>query len=45
MLGKAIPGILVALLQGSIIALAAVLVYRVQFTGSVWLLYLTMFCY
>ena len=45
MLGKAIPGILVALLQGTIIALAAVFVYRVPFSGSIWLLYLTMVCY
>ncbi len=45
MLGKAIPGILVALFQGSIIACAAVFVYRVPFSGSVWLLLLTMFCY
>ena len=45
MLGKAIPGILVALLQGTIIAAAAVFVYQIPFTGQVWLLYLTMFCY
>lgn len=45
MLGKAIPGILVALLQGTVIALAAVFVYRIPFTGAVWLLYLSMFCY
>ena len=45
MLGKAIPGILVALLQGTIIALAAVFVYRIPFNGSIWLLYLSMFCY
>ncbi|PRC90702.1 ABC transporter permease [Solimicrobium silvestre] len=45
MVGKAVPGVLVALLQGSIIALAAVFVYRIPFTGSVWLLYLTMLCY
>ena len=45
MLGKAIPGILVALFQGSIIALAAVVLYHIPFTGSVWLLYLTMICY
>jgi len=45
MAGKAIPGILVAMLQGTIIAAAAVFVYRVPFGGSVWLLYLSMLCY
>lgn len=43
MVGKAIPGILVAMMQGTIIALAAVFVYRVPFSGSIWLLYLSMF--
>jgi ABC-2 type transport system permease protein len=45
MAGKAIPGILVAMLQGTIIAAAAVFAYRVPFGGSVWLLYLSMICY
>ncbi len=45
MAGKAVPGILVAVIQGSIIAAAAVWVYHVPFTGSVWLLYLSMLCY
>ena len=45
MLGKAIPGILIAMLQGSIIALAAVFVYHVPLSGSIALLYLTLFCY
>lgn len=37
--GKVVPAILVALMQGSIIAVGAVLFYRVPFTGSVALLY------
>lgn len=45
MLGKAIPGILVAILQGSVIALAAVFVYGVPFTGAIWLLLLAMLTY
>lgn len=45
MVGKAVPGILVAMMQGSIIAAAAVWVFQLPFTGSVWLLYLSMFCY
>ena len=45
MAGKALPGILVAMLQGTIISAAAVWVYRVPFGGSIALLYLSMFCY
>jgi ABC-2 type transport system permease protein len=45
MAGKAIPGILVAMLQGTIIAGAAAFLYRVPFCGSVWLLYFSMLCY
>ena len=45
MAGKAIPGILVAMMQGTIIAAAAVFLYRVPFGGSVWLLYFSMLCY
>lgn len=45
MLGKSIPGILVAMVQGGVIALAAVFLYGVPFTGPVWLLALTMFAY
>lgn len=39
LLGKAIPAVIVALAQASIIILAAVLIYRVPFEGSVALLY------
>jgi hypothetical protein len=45
MAGKAIPGILVAMLQGTIIAAAAVFAYGVPLGGCVWLLCLSMFCY
>lgn len=45
MLGKAVPGILVAMVQGGIIALAAVFLYRVPLTGPVWLLALAMLAY
>ena len=45
MAGKALPGIVVALLQGSIIAAAAVWIYHVPFLGSVATLYLAMCCY
>lgn len=45
MLGKAVPGILVAMVQGGIISLAAVFLYGVPFTGTVWLLMLATFAY
>ncbi len=45
MAGKAIPGILVALIQGSIIAAAAVWAFGVPFSGTVALLYVSMLCY
>lgn len=45
MIGKAIPALIVALGQATIVASAAVFVYRVPFLGSVWLLYLSMACY
>lgn len=45
MLGKAIPGILVGISQGAIIALIAVLFYKVPMSSSVLLLGLAMLCY
>ena len=45
MLGKAIPGILVSMAQGGIIAAAAVLVYGVPLTGPAWLLGVATFAY
>jgi ABC-2 type transport system permease protein len=45
MVGKAVPGVLVAMAQGSFIALAAVFAYGMPFTGSVLVLLAGMFCY
>ncbi len=45
MTGKTIPALLIAIGQGTLIALAAVFVYRVPFHGSVLLLYFCMVCY
>ena len=45
MAGKAVPGILIAIVQGSFIALAANLIYGVPFTGSVAVLMTGMVCY
>ncbi|HEX8955416.1 MAG TPA: ABC transporter permease [Burkholderiaceae bacterium] len=45
MAGKAIPGILVAMVQGTIIIISAVFLYRVPFGGSALVLYGAMVCY
>ncbi|WP_293760818.1 ABC transporter permease [uncultured Aquitalea sp.] len=45
MVGKAVPALLVALMQGSVIALAAVWIYGMPFTGSVPLFVLSILCY
>ncbi len=45
MIGKIIPAILVAIVQGTIILLGAIFVYRVPFAGSLLLLYGSMIFY
>lgn len=45
MVGKAVPGLIVSSIQGSIIAAAAVLIYGVPFTGSLVWFYLAIFSY
>ena len=45
MVGKTVPAVLVAMIQGTIILLAAVIFYRVPFEGSLILLYLSIFFY
>lgn len=45
MVGKAVPGVLVAMFQGCFIALAAVWAYHVPFTGSIPLLLMGLVCY
>jgi len=45
MVGKAVPGVLVALFQGGIIATVAVFGYGVPFSGSLPLLILGLVCY
>jgi ABC-2 type transport system permease protein len=45
MIGKAVPAIMIAMAQATIIALGAVFIYRVPFHGSVLLLYLSLLCF
>jgi ABC-2 type transport system permease protein len=45
MAGKTLPALLIAMLQGTIVAAAAIFVYGVPFRGSMLLLYACMACY
>ena len=45
MVGKTVPALIVAFGQATLVASAAVFIYRVPFLGSVGLLYLSMLCY
>jgi ABC-2 type transport system permease protein len=45
MAGKTVPALLIAMMQGTIVAAAARFVYHVPFHGSLPLLYLAMACY
>ena len=45
MLGKTVPALIIAFGQATLIALAAVFIYRVPFHGSIALLYLSMLFY
>ncbi len=45
LIGKLVPAVLVALVQATIITLAAVFIYAVPFVGSIALLYLGLLCY
>lgn len=45
LLGKAIPAMTVGMIEANIVVLAAVLVFRVPFTGSLWLLQASLLVY
>ena len=45
MIGKAVPALLVALAQGTIILAGGIFIYKVPFQGSFLLLYASMVCY
>jgi ABC-2 type transport system permease protein len=45
LIGKAIPSIIISLIEGSFIVLAAIFVFKIPFTGSFWSLYLGMFVF
>ena len=45
LLGKAIPGILIGLLEGTLILAVGVFLFQVPFTGSLWVYYLSLFCF
>lgn len=45
LIGKIVPGIIVGMLEGTIILTVGILVFQVPFTGSLLLLYLTLFIF
>jgi ABC-2 type transport system permease protein len=45
LIGKTIPAILISMAEGSLIIAAALLVFRIPFTGSIFLLYASMFVF
>lgn len=45
LLGKTIPAIIISLIEGTIIITAAILFFRIPFTGSLILLYLSLFVF
>jgi len=45
LIGKAIPALIIAMAEGTIILLAAIFLFQIPFTGSFLLLYLSMFIF
>lgn len=45
LIGKTVPSIIISMIEGSIIVLVAVFIFGIPFTGSVFLLYLSMFVF
>lgn len=44
-LGKMIPGIIIGMLEGSLILLVGVFIFQVPFTGSIFLLFISLFVF
>lgn len=45
LIGKAVPGVIIGMAEGTIILLAAILAFRIPFTGSIIYLYFSMFVF
>lgn len=45
LIGKTIPALMIGLLEGTIIVIAAIFIFHIPFTGSLLLLYLSMFVF
>lgn len=45
LLGKSIPAVIIGLIEGTVIFLAAITLYQIPFTGSLTLLYISMFVF
>ncbi len=44
-IGKAIPAMIIAIFQGTIVLIVGILFYQIPFAGSLWLFYFTMLVY
>lgn len=45
LIGKTVPGILIGIFEGSLILIAAILIFKIPFIGSLFFLYLSMFVF
>ncbi|MFI5342680.1 MAG: ABC transporter permease [Chlamydiales bacterium] len=45
LIGKSVPAILIGMIEGSVIIIAAVYLFQIPFTGNLWLLYFSMFVF
>lgn len=45
LIGKSVPAILIGMIEGTLIIAAAVFLFKIPFTGSIWLLYFSMFVF
>ena len=42
LIGKTVPALIIGLIEGTVIILAAIFIFQIPFTGSIWLLYISM---
>lgn len=45
LIGKTFPGVVIGMAEGSIILVVAIFIFRIPFTGSIFILYLSMFLF
>lgn len=45
LIGKTIPAVIVSMMEGTIILIAAIFLFQIPFTGALWVLYFSMFVF